>query len=711
MSLVATIIWVVIIIKHYTTNHAVYDFNHDVSLQEEAALMEKIIHLCSVLDVYWKVQGLNAIFLVCGLFPNLFFSIRLSLTLILVKISRKDFISYAIIFFTIVFGFSFAAFMFYGSKLDDFSRLLPTTFQFIRMMMGTIEYDKMYEAEPVMTPIIVFTFLFVVYMIILRTFILILEVHLKEGQNQIDKTGTAFLGFVLRQLLDFVRIVDEERKVKNPKKPGLWAKFNRWLIRLRYRARDHIWNFFKPIFVAENSEFRVVQYNKSKTRTYKLDRYNFLHEKLVEESDKYMYFPCLADILYLNSIDRLMDPALTLPLQSSAYWQGKMNEFLLQDKEGKALMELRENIHYTARKEILLFNSDQSLIAITENNRLRSLGCLTIQDMSQMLSREATQDIIQRQKSKRFEVTKRSEPSSPSSYYTVRSPTKKTFHLKLMKLRKSGPEDGEKESDDKADNPLPDTEREQVDERVPTSFRNMLNLKSRRNSLSVEMTHKVAASQGSAQEPEGLEVVPRPLGKELSVESHNAHSLLSGNPQDQNINTHLLNQPIEIRDKRRNVTIQNIKGKENEHEQEAEAVESNVNIEIRPSKMQFRRNASMSPARMSRIDSHENLEESQGEANLETDRPLRLQLDLPGSVKSCRTIANPPPKYQQSFNKMDSSLDSFSPGKLAMDLGSSGFNFKPKEEEGKIGLIQMGIVNPTPLMPKDLIIFLSHLKL
>lgn len=144
----------------------------------------ELFHLASTLSakftMYRKVQGINSIFLVCGIFAYFSFSLKLSVVLHVVRLAKRDLFSYAIFFVIIVFGFGIGGYMIYGDKLENFNSVLRSSLEIVLMTIGGVNYEKMKKAEAFVTPIFVFTYLIVAYIISLKMFIVILDATYKD---------------------------------------------------------------------------------------------------------------------------------------------------------------------------------------------------------------------------------------------------------------------------------------------------------------------------------------------------------------------------------------------------------------------------------------------------------------------------------------------------------------------------------------------------
>lgn len=70
--------------------------------------------------------------------------------------------------------------MIYGDKLENFNSVLRSSLEIVLMTIGGVNYEKMKKAEAFVTPIFVFTYLIVAYIISLKMFIVILDATYKD---------------------------------------------------------------------------------------------------------------------------------------------------------------------------------------------------------------------------------------------------------------------------------------------------------------------------------------------------------------------------------------------------------------------------------------------------------------------------------------------------------------------------------------------------
>ena len=200
--------WVQIIKSSYDRRLKVDYMLKPKSGDKEREIFELMKELASYITYYRKIQGINAIFLVCGIFPYFSFSLKLSVVLHVTRLAKRDLVSYITIFVIIVFGFGIGGYMIYGDKLENFNSPLRSSLEIILMTIGGVNYELMKEAEPFVTPFFVFLYLIAAYIIFLKMFIVILDSTYKDLINHVVKEDNTLLTYITQL---FKRIV---KKIK-----------------------------------------------------------------------------------------------------------------------------------------------------------------------------------------------------------------------------------------------------------------------------------------------------------------------------------------------------------------------------------------------------------------------------------------------------------------------------------------------------------------
>ena len=184
ISIVLTVIsimnWIVVIYKS-TSQDLQYSLLYGlIPIDREVTYFNALERYAAALSNYRRIQGINGIFIVCGISPYLRFSMTMSSVISVVRLAKSKVVSYLVIFFVIMFGYGIAGFMIYGDQMTVFSSILRSSLEMILAIMGGIKYQEMKQIFPILTPFFVFSYLLLAYTIFLKTFLLILQAEYND---------------------------------------------------------------------------------------------------------------------------------------------------------------------------------------------------------------------------------------------------------------------------------------------------------------------------------------------------------------------------------------------------------------------------------------------------------------------------------------------------------------------------------------------------
>jgi len=264
ISIIAMAIWIKIAFLSYSDNLNVDYMLSSKSGDDERDIFLLISQIARYFMLYRKIQGINAIFIVCGIFAYFSFSLKMSIVLHVVQLAKRDLFSYAIIFLTIVFGFGIGGYMIYGDKLENFNSVLRSSLEIILMTIGGVNYEIMKAAEPLVTPVFVFTYLIAAYIIFLKMFIVILDATYNDLINHVESEDIALLSYIntlLEEITNQITIYTEgmsreELDKRFKERHGLFSRIN-YRFQIFYHSvfknlQAHLWKTMITILQFKN---------------------------------------------------------------------------------------------------------------------------------------------------------------------------------------------------------------------------------------------------------------------------------------------------------------------------------------------------------------------------------------------------------------------------------------------------------------------------
>ena len=266
LSTVALFLWARIVYYSYKSIFSLEFILKVKNGQEEKQLFDLISSLSYYFTLYRKVQGLNAIFLVCGIFAYFSFSLKLSVVLHVVRLAKKELFSYAIIFVTVVFGFGIGGYMIYGDKLENFNSVLRSSLEIILMTIGGVNYELMKSAEPYVTPVFVFTYLIAAYVIFLKMVIVILDATYKDLISFVKKEDVSLLDYLNALVEEITAKINEYMKEKSDEdirkkfkdQTSLYSKLRLWIELFYYKIikalEARLWMITKALLQFKNKK-------------------------------------------------------------------------------------------------------------------------------------------------------------------------------------------------------------------------------------------------------------------------------------------------------------------------------------------------------------------------------------------------------------------------------------------------------------------------
>lgn len=330
--------------------------------------------------------------MVTGFFSYFFFSVRLSLPLIMLKVASKDIIGYMALFLTGLAGFGSAALMIFGQYVPDFTNLNRSLFQMLLIMAGTFDSDAIVEADSFFAPVFLFTFLVVFNLFLYRTFPILIELKVNEFSDHLEQAAIRFFLFITRQIHKFVREVDvsiedskeailERRrtaspdikrqktvKFEEPQKLGYRDRFEIWIQELYIKGkkyvRDTIWSDLYPILISHEQSYRLLHAaDTHKKQLAKLNvdptssranRYVFQRDRFLDldslavqppfiDNERFAKFQCFRSHLQsqFHGEDEAEDPNVQSLSQSN--WMMSLNQYIGKVASGRNFLTAIKN--------------------------------------------------------------------------------------------------------------------------------------------------------------------------------------------------------------------------------------------------------------------------------------------------------------------------------------------------------------------------------
>ncbi|XP_077991802.1 polycystin-1-like protein 2 [Glandiceps talaboti] len=135
------------------------------------------------------------------------FSRTISLLAKTFRHASKDYICFAIIFFIILMAYSQLAYVALGSNLEAFKSMLATFETLISLRLGMFDYDGLENANRILGPLVLITFIIVMFSVLATMFIAIMIRHfhvIKAESNGDD--GYEIVDFLMEQFKDILGI-------------------------------------------------------------------------------------------------------------------------------------------------------------------------------------------------------------------------------------------------------------------------------------------------------------------------------------------------------------------------------------------------------------------------------------------------------------------------------------------------------------------------
>ena len=252
----------------------------------EADSAEILRRQLNLIESFRIIQAFTGAIMVTGFFSFFFFSVRLSLPLIMLKVASKDIIGYMTLFLVGLGGFGSAALMIFGHYVPEFTNLNRSFFQMLLIMAGTFDADTIVQADSFFAPVFLFTFLVIFNLLLYRTFPILMELKVNEFSEHLDQASKRFFLFITRQIHVFVREVDisiEDRaaeeenrrnlapellrrkktvKITEVPKQTMRERIRTWVqenyIRGKKYIRDTIWSDLYPILISHEQSYRLL---------------------------------------------------------------------------------------------------------------------------------------------------------------------------------------------------------------------------------------------------------------------------------------------------------------------------------------------------------------------------------------------------------------------------------------------------------------------
>ena len=92
----------------------------------------------------------------------------------IIAAAASDILHFLVIFVVVYVAYAHAFFMAFGSDLPAFASLLDSLYSLFMVILGDFDFNEMKEANPIMTPVLFFSFIASCFFVLLNMFIAIL---------------------------------------------------------------------------------------------------------------------------------------------------------------------------------------------------------------------------------------------------------------------------------------------------------------------------------------------------------------------------------------------------------------------------------------------------------------------------------------------------------------------------------------------------------
>lgn len=155
--------------------------NDQTAAQDCYVDLEAVSSLVKATNNYAASLALVSVAIV---FKYLRLNTRLNLLWRTLRFAAKDLVGFAVIFFTIFFGFAVMGFLTFGSYVRGYHSLSDSLTSCFQMLLGAFDYDSINVANPTMAGIFFFSFMISIYLICVNMFIAIMSEYYSVAQKE-----------------------------------------------------------------------------------------------------------------------------------------------------------------------------------------------------------------------------------------------------------------------------------------------------------------------------------------------------------------------------------------------------------------------------------------------------------------------------------------------------------------------------------------------
>ncbi|KAF0686572.1 Aste57867_21632 [Aphanomyces stellatus] len=127
------------------------------------------------LETVHNIGATVALVSVAIVFKYLRLNTRLNLLWETLRIAAKDLIAFVVIFMFIFFGYAIMGFLLFGTHSQDYRSLADSLVACFQMLLGAFDYGSLAAANPVMSALFFFSFMILVFLIVVNMFVAILS--------------------------------------------------------------------------------------------------------------------------------------------------------------------------------------------------------------------------------------------------------------------------------------------------------------------------------------------------------------------------------------------------------------------------------------------------------------------------------------------------------------------------------------------------------
>lgn len=456
ISIILTVLainnWTVVLLK-VNSNEMQRDFIYGTLTQDEEIILFSFIQeLIVAYENYWRVQGINSIFIVMGIIPYLRCSIHFSFVVTITTLSKRSILTYLVVFLIIVGGFSIAGFMLYGDSIEAYSSILRSFLEMELSLISGIDYNRLRDINPATTPLFVFSYLLFAYLIFLKTLLVILQEDTNDFLEAYRKLNKSLIDILLIYFQSVVRTTKSSimkhtstkliLKNKRAKKKGsclgcriFFVKIKIYFLRIIYRIARKFIKVFEP-----GVRFNVLDVNKLKVSNVKgtqhLDQYIYLRHRGLRESDivrdiqqgQYQkYYSMRYLLMNLTEYERSRGAHLNNP----SVWLKILDKSIQSNGPSKVCLAKKDNLNiFSQLEKKILFNfasmarllNFMDCYDITLQDEAPDVAILALKRLKRRAKRMAFLglSLIQKKKSLRKKTILKKEDSRDMSYSNLR---------------------------------------------------------------------------------------------------------------------------------------------------------------------------------------------------------------------------------------------------------------------------------------------------